>query len=197
MADFIRITEEDIKNAKSFMPMEVKEKLTRTVAMCCVEAVESENTAEGQPPIPPIYRERRWLRQQVSMGVLAEWYLGKKIEHEPIDLNWSGKIIEMAMTMSRDEYSIWASSHVINQMERLKTSRTEGIRDKIYDILYDFKGFENMLFGAIRDELDNRNDICGRLARTFAMQVSEETLKELREETLSAISELKKQGGEK
>lgn len=112
--------------------------------------------------------------RQFLMGILAEMYFGRSIKKQKVQIaDEKGKTVnrEISCFMDADAYDEWAGSHVINQLERLKRSKTglvphenatETVADKVFDILYDYRGFETMLAGAIRDLLAVKNDNCSR-----------------------------------
>lgn len=175
----INITREDIERAKDYLPLDIKETMVRLMAPLCLEQVRNPNSS-GARPLPDIVRESRKMRQQCLMGVFAQWYMGRKIEMQIASyVDNDGKTQEKPINycMSADEYDKWAGSHVMNQMERWKRAKNT-VSNKVYDIMYDFKAFENMLLGAIRDEIDARNDPALRMMQMMDAQASPETLRE-------------------
>lgn len=175
----INITREDIERAKDYLPLDIKETMVRLMAPLCLEQVRNPNSS-GARPLPDIVRESRKMRQQCLMGVFAQWYMGRKIEMQIASyVDNDGKTQEKPINycMSADEYDKWAGSHVMNQMERWKRAKNT-VSNKVYDIMYDFKAFENMLLGAIRDEVDARNDPALRMMQMMDAQTSPETLRE-------------------
>lgn len=175
----INITREDIERAKDYLPLEIKETMVRLMAPLCLEQVRNPNSS-GARPLPDIVRESRKMRQQCLMGVFAQWYMGRKIEMQIASyVDNDGKTQEKPINycMSADEYDKWAGSHVMNQMERWKRAKNT-VSNKVFDIMYDFKAFENMLLGAIRDEIDARNDPALRMMQMMDAQTSPETLRE-------------------
>lgn len=190
------ITESDIQNANTYLPIEVKEAMTRLMAQLCVEKLEVASP-DGLMPVPPICRENRMKRQQFLMGVLAGCYLKQGFALETMKVTGKdGKATEEKINymMAVGDFDEWGESHAINQLERLKKSRTKGIADGVFDILQDYRIFENMLLGAIRDELERRNDIIGRLTRMIQMQSSPELLAALQGELESLKAEIKEMG---
>lgn len=175
----IKITEDEILDANDYVNICTKEAITRLFAQLCAERVDNPNSTRLQP-LPPLYRENRRLRQQMSMGVFAKLYLKKDIKLQTVSIESNGKVEKNAVDccMETAQFDEWSASHVFNQMERLKASKKEGVRNKVFDILYDFKCFENMLFGAIRDELEMRNDFSDRFTKLINMQSSPQTLEE-------------------
>jgi hypothetical protein len=79
--------------------------------------------------------------------------------------------------MSMDVLDKWLEGHPMNQLERLKKEKQ--IANKVYDILYDFKAFELMLNGAIREEMDMANDPALRMAQVLSMQTTPEAMREV------------------
>ena len=173
----IVITTEDIQNAESYIPVTLKEAAVRMMATLCIEEAKGEKEAQGLT-LPTIYRENRLHRQQFAMGILAGFYLKKpyrmaKLQY--IDGKGETHAEDINYMMDTEELDIWAGSHVMNQLERIKKKR-DGCADKVYDLLYDLKGFENMLTGAIRDELERRNDPLRRMMELFGQAVSADAL---------------------
>ncbi len=157
----IVITAEDIANAMTFMPLASKEVLTRSMALFCVEPVEVSG-ADGEP-LPTMFRENRKLRHQIQMGILATM-LNRNYELQSVKYRGDDGVREerLSWCMDADEYEKWASSHVMNQLERLKKCKNTETVNKVFDLLYDYKAIEMMLSGAIRDELEARNDVLNR-----------------------------------
>lgn len=184
----IIITPEDIKKANSYIEITKKEALARLMANICIEEVKTKNGT------PPMYRENRMRRSQFMMGVLASLYFNKPVDVQKAEVkNKKGKkdIQDVPCLMGFDMYDEWAGSHVINQMERLKhckvglgtpkgASKTVG--DKVFDILYDYKGFETMLCAAIKDKLCELNDFCDRFTLMMQQSTDPETVKAIIEE---------------
>lgn len=157
----VTITAEDIANAMTFMPLASKEVLTRSMAVFCVEPVEVKGT-DGEP-LPTMFRENRKLRHQIQMGILATM-LNRNFELQSVKYRTEEGTAEEKLSWCMDaaEYDKWASSHVVNQLERLKKCKDSETVNKVFDLLYDYKATELMLSGAIRDELEARNDVLNR-----------------------------------
>ena len=199
----IVITTEDIQNAESYIPVTLKEAAVRMMATLCIEASDSGKEADGLP-MPPIYRENRMRRQQFTMGILAGFYLKKRYRMAKLQYrDKKGETREEPINymMDTEELDNWAGSHVMNQLERIKKKR-DGCADKVYDLLYDLKGFENMLTGAIRDELERRNDPLRRMMELFGQAVSADALAALQKNldgakaaVKEAMDEVKEHGG--
>lgn len=187
----VTITIEDVKKAKTYMPSETKRTLSALMARLCV--AEMENDAGNKDmPLPPIRIEDRVRRLQFLHGVLAGWYFGGEFETEKLRYRDGEGVIqerEIALCMTVDALDKWMEGHPVNQLERLK--KEKAVANKVYDLLYDFKAFELMLNGAIRDRLDMANDPAIRMAEVLAVQTSPESFKE----TLELLKEYRKEIG--
>lgn len=180
----ITITEADLAKASTYIPIESKDRIARIVAAFCVEPADGENGA-------PVYRENRKLRQMFLMGILAEMYLHRDYRIQRVKLGESGEEQDVRLLMQLSEYDDWAGSHVVNQLERLKKDKTKKVSNTVYDLLYDYKAFEGMIFGAIRDELEARNDALHRAAAALC-----EITPDLIRTAVGEIREAAKNGGD-
>ena len=181
------ITIEDVKKAKSYMPVYTKEAISQLMAKLCVRLREND-AGSKDAALPPIRVEDRTRRLQCLQGVLAGWYFGAEFEKDVLrykDENGETQEREIAMCMSAGALDKWLEGHPMNQLERLKKEKS--IANKVYDILYDFRAFELMLNGAIRDELDMANDPAIRIAQVMAMQTTPESI----QETMKLMEEYK------
>ena len=98
------------------------------------------------------------------MGIFARFYL--KAEYDPTEDDF---------LMAADDYDRWAGSHVFKQIDRLRNS--EKVRDKIFDILSDYRDFEKKLNTEIYSMLQLQNDPCSRLCAMMFMQTTPEAIK--------------------
>ena len=192
----IEISVEDIIKAKAYMPISIKEARARVLAMMCVERVDIPN--DGILPMPPMWQENRMLRHQFLMGTLVSFYLGRELQKQKVVFNTEhgkSKEVELDYLMDTDQYNEYAESHIMNQLERLKKNKEVG--NKVYDICYDFKMFENMLLGAIKDKVEQLNEPCGRLMQMIQMQTTPETVENALNELNSLNEQLQKEQQEK
>lgn len=172
MAEYaINITEKDILDASTYIGVSVKEQFVRAVAFLCLEPVEVQNDGDTYPLM---FRENKKIKAQYLMGVLAT-LLKRPFESEKLK---SGE--ELTGCMAEAEYDRWAQSHVMNQLERLKKAlkNSEAV-NKLFDLLYEYKAFELMLTGAIKDELEVRNDVFNRAMQWFTLSAADAGVKEI------------------
>ena len=173
MADYpITITEKDILDASSYIGISTKEAFTRAIAFVCLEPVQVEVDDDGNV-LPTMFRENKKIKAQYMMGTLAN-LLGKRFESEKLQ---SGE--ELTGCMAETEYDLWAQSHVMNQLERLKKVKNTEVVNKLFDVLYEYKATEFMLTGAIKDELEIRNDPFNRAMQWFTLSAADAGVKEI------------------
>lgn len=180
----ITITESDLAKASTYVPIEAKNGIARIVATFCVEPVDGTGAV-------PVYRENRKLRQMFLMGILAELYLHRDYHIQKVTVDETGEEQDVRLLMQLSDYDEWAESHVINQLERLKKDKTKKVSNTVYDLLYDYKLFESMIFGAIRDELEARNDPLRRAAAVLC-EITPDMIKA----TVETIRETAQNGGD-
>ena len=171
MAEYaVNITEQDILDAADYIPISVKEQFTRAVAFICLEPVEVKYDDE---PLPTMFRENKKIKAQYLMGILAT-LLQKEFAVQKLA---SGE--DLPMCMDETDYDKWATSHVMNQLERLKKCKNQAVVNKLFDMLYDYKAFEMMLTGAIKDEVEVRNDPFNRAMQWFTLSAADAGVKEI------------------
>ena len=124
--------------------------------------------------MPALYKDNISRKQRYLMGALATLYLRKP--YEPT----GDKFL-----MAADDYDAWAGSHIFNQLERLKTRGGE-VRNRIFDILTDFRDLEKRLNVETYNLVQLQNDPCTRLYTMIVQQSSSEYMK-------ANLEELKKQ----
>lgn len=164
MAEKITITEKDILAAKTYIPIVEKEQWVQKVTGGCIDRV-STVVQEGdlKLPMPAIFSDNMTRKSRYLMGAFVKMYLG--ISYEPTGDDW---------LMSADDYDRFAGSHIFGQLERLKT-KTDA-RDRIFDMLSDFRDLEKRLNTEIFNTLQIQNDVCARLFAMFFAQTTPETL---------------------
>lgn len=191
----IVITPEDIAKATVYTDLEIKEILARGVAQLCVEPVEV--VSEETEALPTMYRENRKLRAQFQMGILAS-LLGREYTQQTATVRTENGEEDrpLAWCMDGDDYRKWASSHVMNQLERLKKAKGAD-NDRIFDFLYDYKAIEMMISGAIRDELEALNDPFNRAMRYLTLSVVDGAVKSAAGREMRELLKTAADGGDK
>ena len=162
----IVLTRELIAGAKDYLPDAVKEAWTAENAAKCFDKLQI--TADGEA-MPPMYAVNASLKARYLMAAFAGLYLGAEYEAEA----------DNVALMSVADYDRWAGSHVFNQMERMK--RFIEVRDKIFDIIEDYRALEKRFHAAIGNLLTVQNDPVIRQNEVTSNAVKElpEVLKQL------------------
>ncbi len=163
----ITITKEIMRGADTYLPLLLKTSTAQAIARGSIEKVEFEGGG-----VPPRYIENPMTKTRCLMGALLTFYLHIKYEGND-DLN-----------MGTDIYDGFASSHIINQIERMKSDAL--MRDKAFDLLADFRDLEKRVNGEIYNMLSVQNDTVARLNAVFDKALTPEEA----QKTMEAIEKL-------
>lgn len=170
------VDEEMIKKATSYIPLATKKAIATALADACLVAVDktTENIAtETQLPIPQLYKEECGAKPLYLMYYFLTEYLHIAVSDE----------------FTEEEYDYYAGSHIFNQLERFKTADKE-IKDKVFDILYDYKELKKMLDTEIFNLKENRNDTLDRIQDSISLFSSPENVKQLNDLLQKTIGEV-------
>lgn len=109
------------------------------------------------------------IRWRYMMGVLLRYYLG--MEFEPVE----GEDYLMA----QEDYDRAAGKHILNALERMKSDAAA--RDKVFDLLRDYKDLERMVSTEISAQIAARNDLLPRLLAVLTQTATPAALNSLKE----------------
>ena len=165
----ITLTKEIIENANDYIPLQRKHIWCRNVATVALQNV-TLNGGEKDAAFatPDRYEENTMARQMALASALSVNYL---------------KLYPEETVLQEKDYDEILSSHLVNQLERMKGDRD--VRDKVFNILYDFGELKKMLNTEIYSRLGHFNDTLGRLF--VAISMSEPQNLEQMSEDLKAI----------
>ena len=173
--DFIQLTEQELLNAKTYLPTHRKIELIQYVAPKCIDKVEIHG-AEG---VPPMFKVNPVRRNRYLMGIFAREYIGKT--YEPVEKDeW---------LMAADDFDRYAGGHIFNQIDRMKKKNGE-IRDKAFDILEDYGNLKRILYSELDSMVSIMNDPVHRIKAISAFDTSPESLKQAAEELDKLKTEL-------
>lgn len=153
MEDRIIITPEMLEKASDYIPLLERQEMLESIARVCVVKVKMEVKLTGSTEtvsMPERYQEHRIMTKMCLMGVLALKYLH-------VDYDGDDRSLQMPANI----YDQWAGSHVLNQIEKLKSDKTVG--EKAFRILKDYRDFCNDLYREIDILLGHQNDMVYRL----------------------------------
>ena len=170
MSEKIILTAEMIQSAKDYIPVGIKEAWVSDNASKCFDRLQI--TADGEQ-MPPMYMINESLKARYLMGAFVGMYLG--INYMPDDSD--------PTLMASADYDRWAGSHIFNQIERMK--RDPDVRDKCFDLLYDYRALEKRFHSSIIGLLAVQNDSVIRQQDLMATQMKQmpELMRQLKELT--------------
>lgn len=170
-------TEEDILNANTYMPIAVKSQTAKAIAVSSVSVVNvkmditQDNGEKQERPLPPRYTENVLTKMAWQLRMLLAYYLRQDFGTED---------------MTAAQYDEWGQVAVFNQLDRLKQSKNPDVRNRVYDILDDYRELCKMISTEIAMELAVRNDPFNRIAVWLTEQISPELISKLKEGLVSA-----------
>ena len=176
------LTKEQLKNAKTYIPIAAKEILAEQIAGWVMESVEM--AKDSSFPMPPMWKENRAAKNLLMMGILCKYYLGLNFDCQSVRLMENGKQVgeqEVDFFPTTEAYDELASSMIMNQLERLKKGNSE-ICNVIFDILYDYKTLEQMVNAEIKEMLARRNDVLARATDVIMFLSSEKNIETMKSE---------------
>ena len=174
MEKFI-ITEEMLKNARSYVPIEEKAQFIGETASRCFDRININSGSEIA--LPPMYSESTFLKSRYMMAALLKLYFGIDYKTESEDSPW---------LISYEDYDYYAGSHMMNQLERMKSNAK--LRDKCFDLMSDYKDLERKLNAEVFGFMHAMNDILGRTSALVSQLVTPELTQELIN-TLNAMAD--------
>lgn len=173
----IEITAAMIKKARDYIPLAEKEAWVAENAPRCFDKLQI--TSDGEP-VPPMYMVNTGLKSRYLMQALVTLYFDACQFESGSGKEW---------LMPEQEYDRWAGSHVLNQIERIK--HEPEVRDKCFDLMFDYKDLEKRFSTQINGLLNVQNDSVIRQNDLTAANIKE--LPQILEQ-LKALQEGKKDG---
>lgn len=152
-----KITAETINKANSYVPMlKKREFVDSAINNCFVTLRITSETGAVTKTMPSMYKVNTGLKSRYLMGAFVKLYLNES--YDPVDGDeW---------LMSQDDYDNYKSGHIFNEMNRFKSNNE--IRDKIFDILSDYKELVTMFEEELAGSAKAMNDPVSRLYMLFA-----------------------------
>lgn len=146
--------------ARSYVPLAEKEAFCRkAAALCTTEVQMSFSVGAAKVDLPDYHGKNSGIFSRLLLGALFHLYLGA-------DINGVSGDKEL---FSADDYDRAAAHHPLNTLTRMKGD--PAVRDRVYDLLADYKELREMADRAVADRLAALNDPVGRYlaAQTMAM----------------------------
>lgn len=175
------ITEDIILNATLYVPIAKKSALARAFAEDCISKVEIKlNGDDASSILPPRYQENPMMKSLYGMMTLLSEYLHMM----PTD-------DEGNVSMDADTFDEWGEASIMNQLDRMKSSKNQEIRNRVYDVLDDYREFYRMLGVEISSLLANKNDALSRFMLYFQSEITPDIVKGLMDNLTSVAQEAK------
>lgn len=159
------ITKEILLKAEDYLPLWEKARIAGEIAMQCVNSISYQIDVGGVKVDAPDFHGRNIpLRERHLLGVLFQKYLG--IGFSPVE--------GTEYLLSLDEYDQAAKQHPMNALERFKSDPET--REKVFDLLRDYKTLCEMTRTAIEDVVAAQNDPVQRYLSAQAAAITPEAL---------------------
>lgn len=177
--DYKTITEQDIRNAATYIPIGEKSEFVQYIGdNRCLQAF---NISYGDDALPPMFREDHELKSRYMLTALLKMYLKQNVETLEDD-EW---------LMTRDEYDRWCGGHLMNTIEHFKANKE--LRDKIYNMMADYKDLEKRVNLELYGRLNVMNDILLRAVQMLGSQITPDNLMSMSKTIEDMQGELKKE----
>lgn len=169
-----KVTDELLCAANDYIPLSRKVSIARLIAPKCIEKSKTaEQNQKGLEflALPTLWMDDLEMKSLYTMSVLLTEYLK----------------IEIPEDFTDETYDRYASAHILNQLERFKSNAQ--LKDKVFDLLNDFKDFKKILDTEIFNEKEVRNDPVARLSAAISIVANPENIKKMQAELEKSASE--------
>lgn len=161
------VTEEMLRKANDYVPLSKKVAIAKIIAPKCIE--KSKTAEQNQKGLEFLALPTLWVddietKNLYTMSILLSEYLNEKIPEDFTD----------------EIYDEYASAHILNQLERFKSNAV--LKDKVFDLLNDFRDFKKILDIEIFNEKEVRNDPVARLSAAISIISNPENIKKMQAE---------------
>ena len=162
------ITKEILLKAEDYVPLGEKAHVAGEIAMRCVTSISYQIDVGGVKVDAPDYHGRNTaLKERFLLGYLLSAYL--KISFDSADVT--------PYLLSLDDYDRAARLHPLNALERFKSDPET--REKVFDLLRDYKTLCEMTRLAMEDVIAAQNDPVQRYLSAQAQAITPDAMKAL------------------
>lgn len=175
------ITEDIIARADTYIPIDIKSVMAREFAKDCISEVQIFVEKDGgKDALPPRYQENPKQKSLYGMMTLLCNYL------HVISGDEKGEL-----TFTSSDFDDWGKACVMNQLDRFKSSKNLDIRNKVYDILDDYREFYRILGVEIAALVANKNDGLSRFLQYFQSSITPDMIKDVFSQFTNTLGEIK------
>lgn len=172
------LKKEHIERAKTYMPIQDKVNLSKKIAELCIKdaEVKEENKIFA---LPPEVVEDLGVKAVLLQNVLLNYYFDIELDEK---------------RDGYEQYDYFNRKNLLNQIERFKAE--SDIKNKVYDLLADYKDFKRMVDVEIYNLKTSRNDTLIRILNGISLLAAEkytddpEYFKKIIEDLSEAIDKL-------
>ena len=177
--EYYEITKEMLLNAKTFMPLQVKQVMSDSIAQKCIRQVKVDEIAPiPNLPLPPVFEEDPEMKAVLLCSTLFGYYFDHEIEFDESEEG----------TGIYDAYNQHFGGHPLNQIERFKGDKD--VKNIAFDLLEDWREFKKLVDTKIFNLKARKNDILSRIWNDLALLGTPENIIAFKNE----IEELKTLG---
>lgn len=169
------IKEEDVKKAKTYVPLSEKVKFVNTAAERCIEGV---TVRENGKEFLPMAKENTAIKSRYLIGAFMKFYFGK--EFDPVEGD--------DYLLAQDDYDRFMRNHPFNALERMKSS--EAYRNIIFDLISDYKDLEKRLNTEVYSLLQVMNDPVARAINALSTYANPTVMEDAKAELEKVRDEL-------
>lgn len=175
------VTKDILRGAISYMPLKTKVEIAKDIADNCLKDIDTDEQnkiGESIISLPHLKGEDLAMKNILLLGQLLTYYFHLDIHDKDADGNDLDPFVI---------YDYFCEGHLLNQIERFKSDPE--VKDKVFDLLADYKDFKKIVETEIYNRKSNANDPIPRLSAAIAVMTSQETL-------TTIVSEIQKLGAE-
>ena len=168
------VTKDILKGAISYMPLKTKVEIAKDIADNCLKDIDTDEQnkiGESIIALPHLKGEDLAIKNVLLLGQLLTYYFHLDIHDKDSDGNDLDPFVI---------YDYFCEGHLLNQIERFKSDPE--VKDKVFDLLADYKEFKKIVDTEIYNRKSNTNDPIPRLSAAIAVMTSKDTLTAIIEE---------------
>ena len=149
------LKKEHIERAKTYMPIQDKVNLSKKIAELCIKDAEVKEE-DKIFALPPEVVEDLGVKAVLLQNVLLNYYFDIELDEK---------------RDGYEQYDYFNRKNLLNQIERFKA---EGdVKNKVYDLLADYKDFKRMVDVEIYNLKTSRNDTLIRILNGISLLAAE------------------------
>lgn len=172
------LKKEHIERAKTYMPIQDKVNLSKKIAELCIKDAEVKEE-DKIFALPPEVVEDLGVKAVLLQNVLLNYYFDIELDEK---------------RDGYEQYDYFNRKNLLNQIERFKAE--SDVKNKVYDLLADYKDFKRMVDVEIYNLKTSRNDTLIRILNGISLLAAEkytddpEYFKKMIEDLSEAIDKL-------